>query len=82
MPIGTTSTAILLNINKPKHTRISKQQENKSFWWEILEMIGVQVIAVALAPFTGGLSESVALGLVNLSRKVDNKSNLLLNFIK
>ncbi|WP_338975936.1 hypothetical protein [Spiroplasma endosymbiont of Monopis laevigella] len=63
MPIGTTSTAILLNINKPKHTRISKQQENKSFWWEILEMIGVQVIAVALAPFTGGLSESVALGL-------------------
>ncbi|WP_339040143.1 hypothetical protein [Spiroplasma endosymbiont of Andrena trimmerana] len=63
MPIGTTNTAILLNINKPKHTRISKQQENKSFWWEILEMIGVQVIAVALAPFTGGLSESVALGL-------------------
>ncbi|WP_425381003.1 hypothetical protein [Spiroplasma endosymbiont of Polydrusus pterygomalis] len=63
MPIGTTSTAILLNINKPKHTRISKQQENKSFWWEILEMIGVQVIAVALAPFTGGLSESIALGL-------------------
>ncbi|WP_338987731.1 hypothetical protein [Spiroplasma endosymbiont of Dasysyrphus albostriatus] len=63
MPIGTTSTAILLNINKPKHTRISKQQENKSFWWEILEMIGVQVIAVALAPFTGGLSESFALGL-------------------
>ena len=61
MPIGTTSTAILLNINKP--TRISKQQENKSFWWEILEMIGVQVIAVALAPFTGGLSESIALGL-------------------
>ncbi|WP_425381698.1 hypothetical protein [Spiroplasma endosymbiont of Polydrusus pterygomalis] len=63
MPIGTTSTAILLNINKPKHTRISKQQENKSFWWEILEIIGVQVIAVALAPFTGGLSESIALGL-------------------
>ncbi|WP_342267180.1 hypothetical protein [Spiroplasma endosymbiont of Villa modesta] len=63
MPIGTTSTAILLNINKPKHTRTSNQQENKSFWWEILEMIGVQVIAVALAPFTGGLSESVALGL-------------------
>lgn len=63
MPIGTTSTALLLNINKPKHTRISKQQENKSFWWEILEMIGVQVIAVALAPFTGGLSESFALGL-------------------
>ncbi len=63
MPIGTTSTAILFNINKPKHTRISKQQENKSFWWEILEMIGVQVIAVAFAPFTGGLSESIALGL-------------------
>ncbi|WP_342218291.1 hypothetical protein [Spiroplasma endosymbiont of Amphimallon solstitiale] len=63
MPIGTTSTAILLNINKPKHTRTSNQQENKSFWWEILEMIGVQVIAVALAPFTGGLSESIALGL-------------------
>ncbi|WP_342267288.1 hypothetical protein [Spiroplasma endosymbiont of Villa modesta] len=63
MPIGTTSTAILLNINKPKHTRTSNQQENKSFWWEILEMIGVQVIAVALAPFTGGLSESFALGL-------------------
>ncbi|WP_339039949.1 hypothetical protein [Spiroplasma endosymbiont of Andrena trimmerana] len=41
MPIGTTSTAILLNINKPKHTRTSNQQENKSFWWEILEMIGV-----------------------------------------
>jgi len=61
MPIGTSSTAILLNINKP--TRISKQQESKSFWWEILEMIGVQVIAVALAPFTGGLSESIALGL-------------------
>ncbi|WP_342274249.1 hypothetical protein [Spiroplasma endosymbiont of Phycita roborella] len=57
MPIGTTSTAILLNINKPKHTRTSNQQENKSFWWEILEMIGVQVIAVALAlewqPFLG-----------------------------
>ncbi|WP_458257343.1 hypothetical protein [Spiroplasma endosymbiont of Dactylopius coccus] len=63
MPIGTTSTAILLNINKPKHTRTSQQQEHKSFWWEILEMIGVQVIAVALAPFTGGLSESFALGL-------------------
>ncbi|WP_338961511.1 MULTISPECIES: hypothetical protein [unclassified Spiroplasma] len=63
MPIGTTSTAILLNINKPKHTRTSNQQENKSFWWEILEMIGVQVIAVALAPFTGGLSESFTLGL-------------------
>ncbi|WP_342218100.1 hypothetical protein [Spiroplasma endosymbiont of Amphimallon solstitiale] len=63
MPIGTTSTAILLNINKPKHTRTSNQQENKSFWWEILEMIGVQVITVALAPFTGGLSESIALGL-------------------
>ncbi|WP_339043326.1 hypothetical protein [Spiroplasma endosymbiont of Apeira syringaria] len=63
MPIGTTSTAILLNINKPKHTIIINQQENKSFWWEILEMIGGEVIAVALAPFTGGLSESVALGL-------------------
>ncbi|WP_342257489.1 hypothetical protein [Spiroplasma endosymbiont of Nomada ruficornis] len=63
MPIGTTSTAILLNINKPKHTRTSQQQEHKSWWWEILEMIGVQVIAVALAPFTGGLSESLALGL-------------------
>ncbi|WDA53613.1 MAG: hypothetical protein PPFGHCPK_01332 [Spiroplasma endosymbiont of Drosophila atripex] len=61
MPIGTTTTAILLNINKP--TRIGKQQKNKSFWWEILEMIGVQVIAVALAPFTGGLSESIVLGL-------------------
>ncbi len=61
MPIGTTSTAILLNINKP--TRISKQQESKSFWWEILEMIGVQVIAIAFAPFTGGLSESIPLGL-------------------
>ncbi|WP_342276406.1 hypothetical protein [Spiroplasma endosymbiont of Nebria brevicollis] len=63
MPIGTNSTAIILNINKPKHTRISKQQENKSLWLEILEMIGVQVIAVALAPFTGGLSEELALGL-------------------
>ncbi|WP_342276174.1 hypothetical protein [Spiroplasma endosymbiont of Nebria brevicollis] len=63
MPIGTTSTAIILNINKPKHTRISKQQENKSLWLEILEMVSVQVIAVALAPFTGGLSEDLALGL-------------------
>ncbi|WP_375317900.1 hypothetical protein [Spiroplasma endosymbiont of Virgichneumon dumeticola] len=63
MPIGTTSTAIILNINKPKHTRISKQQENKSLWLEILEMLSVQVIAVALAPFTGGLSEDIALTL-------------------
>lgn len=63
MPIGTTSTAVILNINKPKHTRISKQQENKSLWLEILEMLSVQVIAVALAPFTGGLSEDIALTL-------------------
>ncbi|WDA54783.1 MAG: hypothetical protein PPFGHCPK_01253 [Spiroplasma endosymbiont of Drosophila atripex] len=63
MPIGTANTATLLKINKPKHTRISQQQEHKSLWWEILEMIGVQVIAVALAPFTGGLSEDLALGL-------------------
>ncbi|WP_342218496.1 hypothetical protein [Spiroplasma endosymbiont of Amphimallon solstitiale] len=63
MPIGTANTATPLKINKPKHTRISQQQEHKSLWWEILEMIGVQVIAVALAPFTGGLSEDLALGL-------------------
>lgn len=63
MPIGTASTAIIFNIKKPKHTRISKQQENKSWWLEILEMIGIQVIAVAFAPFTGGLSEDLALGL-------------------
>ncbi|WP_342261392.1 hypothetical protein [Spiroplasma endosymbiont of Notiophilus biguttatus] len=63
MPIGTANTATLLKINKPKHTRTSQQQEHKSLWWEILEMIGVQVIAVALAPFTGGLSEDLALGL-------------------
>ncbi|WP_342274086.1 hypothetical protein [Spiroplasma endosymbiont of Phycita roborella] len=63
MPIGTANTATLLKINKPKHTRISQQQEHKSLWWEILEMIGVQVIAVALAPFTGRLSEDLALGL-------------------
>ncbi len=63
MPIGTTNTAILLKINKLKHTRISQQQEHKSLWWEILEMIGVQVIAVALPPFTGGLSEDLELGL-------------------
>lgn len=63
MPIGTTNTAIIFNIKKPKHTRISKQQENKSWWLEILEMIGIQVIAVAFAPFTGGLSEDLALGL-------------------
>ncbi len=63
MPIGTTNTATLLKINKLKHIRISQQQEHKSLWWEILEMIGVQVIAVALAPFIGGLSEDLALGL-------------------
>lgn len=63
MPIGTASTAIIFNIKKQKHTRISKQQENKSWWLEILEMIGIQVIAVAFAPFTGGLSEDLALGL-------------------
>lgn len=73
MPIGTTSTAIILNITKPKHTRNSKQQENKSWWLEILEMIGVQVIAVALAPFTGGLSEDLAIGL--------GASDLLANII-
>jgi len=63
MPIGTASTAIVFKINKPKHTRISKHQEHKSWWLEILEMIGIQVIALALAPFTGGLSEDLALGL-------------------
>lgn len=62
MPIGTSATVTLLRTNKPKVTRLPKAQE-KSFLRVLLESTLVAVAGTVLAPFTGGLSESIALSL-------------------
>lgn len=60
MPIGTSNTQVLLKVKKPP-VRTSQQQQNHSIANTILAFIVIQIVAMILAPITGGASEGIAL---------------------
>ncbi|AXF95644.1 hypothetical protein [Spiroplasma phoeniceum] len=60
MPIGTTKTALIYSIKTP--TRLSIQQQQKSFGLQLLEFLGIQVLALGLSVLTGGIASAVELG--------------------
>lgn len=71
MPIGTSNTQIYLKIKKPL-VRTSQQSQNRSIFGTILAFIGIQVVAMILAPITGGASQGIALawGLSDFSASI------------
>lgn len=68
MPIGTFKTAPIYNVKKtPK--RLSYQQQEKNFGLQLLEFIGIQVLALGLSVLTGGIASSfgLSMGLSNFA---------------
>lgn len=63
MPIGTTSTALIIKTYKPKITRLPQKDEQKSFWWLLLETAMLTVLTTAAAAATGGVASGAVLAL-------------------
>ncbi len=61
MPIGTSKTALIYHVKKTP-TRLSIQQQEKSFGLQLLEFLGIQVLALGLSVITGGIASAVGLG--------------------
>ncbi|MFX4057854.1 MAG: hypothetical protein EHV01_006065, partial [Spiroplasma sp. hy2] len=61
MPIGTSKTALIYAIKK-NPTRLLIQQQEKSFDLQLLEFLGIQVLALGLSVLTGGVASVVGLG--------------------
>ncbi|MBW3057788.1 MAG: hypothetical protein CXB60_01000 [Spiroplasma poulsonii] len=61
MPIGTSKTALIYAVKK-NPTRLSIQQQEKSFGLQLLEFLGVQVLALGLSVLTGGVASAIGLG--------------------
>ncbi|MFJ1522705.1 hypothetical protein [Spiroplasma sp. ald] len=61
MPIGTSKTALIYAVKKTP-TRLSTQQKQKSFGLQLLEFLGIQVLALGLSVLTGGIASAVGLG--------------------
>ncbi len=61
MPIGTSKTALIYSVKKIP-TRLFIQQQEKSFGLQLLEFLGIQVLALGLSVLTGGVASSVGLG--------------------
>ncbi|WP_338991598.1 hypothetical protein [Spiroplasma endosymbiont of Seladonia tumulorum] len=61
MPIGTSKTALIYAVKK-NPTRLSIQQQEKSFGLQLLEFLGIQVLALGLSVLTGGIASAVGLG--------------------
>lgn len=62
MPIGTSKTSIIYAVKKIP-TRSSIQQQEKNFGLQLLEFLGVQVLALGLAALTGGIASAVGIGV-------------------
>ncbi|AXF95041.1 hypothetical protein [Spiroplasma phoeniceum] len=60
MPIGTTKTSLIYSIKTP--SRLSIQQQQKSFALQLLEFLGIQVLALGLSVLTGGIASAFGLG--------------------
>ncbi|QIA68948.1 hypothetical protein [Spiroplasma citri] len=60
MPIGTSKTALIYAVKTP--TRLSIQQQEKNFGLQLLEFLGIQVLALGLSVLTGGIASAVGLG--------------------
>jgi len=61
MPIGTNKTAMIYAVKKTP-TRLSIQKQQKSFGLQLLEFLGIQVLALGLSVLTGGIASAVGLG--------------------
>ncbi|RUP78080.1 hypothetical protein D6D54_00980 [Spiroplasma poulsonii] len=61
MPIGTSKTALIYAVKK-NPTRLSIQQQEKSFGLQLLEFLGIQVLALGLSVLTGGVASAIGLG--------------------
>lgn len=61
MPIGTSKTVLIYAVKK-NPTRLSIQQQEKSFGLQLLEFLGIQVLALGLSVLTGGVASAVGLG--------------------
>ncbi|UZQ31030.1 MAG: hypothetical protein OHM56_05940 [Spiroplasma phoeniceum] len=61
MPIGTSKTALIYAVKK-NPTRLSIQQQEKIFGLQLLEFLGIQVLALGLSVLTGGIASAVGLG--------------------
>ena len=62
MPIGTSKTALIYPVKKIP-TRLSIQQQEKDFGLQLLEFLGIQVLALGLSVLTGGIASAVGLGV-------------------
>ncbi|RUO86206.1 hypothetical protein [Spiroplasma endosymbiont of Megaselia nigra] len=62
MPIETSKTALIYAVKK-NPTRLSIQQQEKSFGLQLLEFLGIQVLALGLSVLTGGIALAVGLGV-------------------
>lgn len=60
MPIGTSKTALIYLVKKP--TRLSIHRQEKDFGLQLLEFLGIQVLALGLSVLTGGIASAVGLG--------------------
>ncbi|RUO85784.1 hypothetical protein [Spiroplasma endosymbiont of Megaselia nigra] len=61
MPIGTSKTALIYPVKKTP-TRLSIKQQQKSFSLQLLEFLGIQVLALGLSVLTGGIASAIGLG--------------------
>ncbi|WP_374697009.1 hypothetical protein [Spiroplasma endosymbiont of Polydrusus formosus] len=61
MPIGTSKTALIYAVKK-NPTRLSIQQQEKSFGLQLLEFLGIQVLALGLSVLTGGIASAFGFG--------------------
>ncbi len=61
MPIGTSKTALIYAVKKIP-TRLSIQQQEKNFGLQLLEFLGIQVLALGLSVLTGGIASAIGLG--------------------
>ncbi len=60
MPIRTSKTALIYAVKKTP-TKLSIQQQEKSFGLQLLEFLGIQVLALSLSVLTGGVASAVGL---------------------
>jgi len=61
MPIRTNKTALIYVVKKTP-TRLSIQQQEKNFGLQLLEFLGIQVLALVLSVITGGIASAAGIG--------------------
>ncbi|UZQ30433.1 MAG: hypothetical protein OHM56_02545 [Spiroplasma phoeniceum] len=76
MPIGTSKTALIYAVKK-NPTRLSIQQQEKSFGLQLLEFLGIQVLALGLSVLTGGIGKLTRAARTTRILKLAKETKLL-----